>query len=69
LDADSVVVVLSNEVNRMELYNLKRSTTWNFIASKAYLNRLKEVLKDVLNRPYSAQVFYQRWQTTLYRIM
>ena len=54
------MVVLSNEVNRMELYNLKRSTTWNFIASKAYLNRLKEVLKDVLNRPYSAQVFYQR---------
>jgi len=53
----------------MELYNLKRSATWNFIASKAYLNRLKEVLKDVLNRPYSAQVFYQRWQTTLYRIM
>jgi hypothetical protein len=52
LKSDSVTVALSKEVNRLELYNQKRSTIWELFSPK-------EVLKEVLNRPYSAHVFYQ----------
>jgi hypothetical protein len=55
LEADSLAVALSKEVNPMELFNLKRSVGWNFFG-------LKEVLKEVLNRPYSPHVFYQPWR-------
>jgi hypothetical protein len=54
-ETDSLMVALSKEVNRLELCNLKRSTGWNFARSKEYL-------KEVLNRPYCAHVFFQRWQ-------
>jgi hypothetical protein len=47
---NSVKVALSKEVNLLELYDLKRSYGWNFYG-------VKEILKEVLNRPYSAHVF------------
>jgi hypothetical protein len=50
---NSVKVALSTEINLSELYKLKRSYRWNF-------DGLKEILKEVLNRPYSAHVFCQR---------
>ena len=50
---NSVKVALSKEVNLLELYNLKRSYGWNFYG-------LKEILKEVPDRPYSAHVFCQR---------
>jgi hypothetical protein len=60
---NSVKVALSKEINLLELYNLKRSYGWNFCLKRSYgwnFFGLKELLKEVLNRPYSAQVFCQR---------
>jgi len=53
LQANSVMVALSKEVNLLELYNLRRSTAWTSCGPK-------ERLKEVRNRSYSAHVFYQR---------